>query len=62
MAKEKACKNCRIIYEGTKCPVCGSSEKMDSFKGKINVLIPEQSEIAKNLGIKEKGRFAIKLR
>ena len=63
MVKLQACKTCRTIYEGgTKCPECGSTESVDTFKGRINVLNPEESEIAKNLNIKKKGSFAIKLR
>ena len=62
MAKEKACKKCRVLYSGTKCPICGSSERIDTFKGKVNVLKPEESESAKNLKITKKGSFAIKLR
>ncbi len=62
MAKEKACRQCKTIYEGTKCPKCGSVEFSDTFKGKIAVLDPENSEIAKNLNVKEKGTFAIKLK
>ena len=61
MAKEKACRICRTIYEGDKCPSCGSKEATDSFKGRIEVTNPELSEIAKNLGIKSSGNFAIKL-
>ncbi len=61
MAKEKACKQCKSIFEGSKCPKCGGLEYADTFKGKIIVLNPEQSEIAQNLKIKEKGKFAIKL-
>lgn len=62
MASEKACKQCRTIYTGSKCPKCGSTEFTDSFKGKFIVLNPEQSEIAKNLAIKESGFFAVRLR
>jgi len=62
MAVEKACKKCKFVFEGTKCPKCGSEEITDSFKGKIVVLKPEESEIAKNVKIKDKGRFAIKVR
>ncbi len=61
MAKQKACKICKGIYEGEKCPKCGSKEFSDSFKGRIVVTNPEKSEIASKLGIKEKGNFAIKL-
>ena len=60
MAKEKACKQCKSIFEGSKCPRCGSTEISDSFKGKVVVLNPEQSEVAKHLNIKDKGNFAVK--
>ncbi len=59
---EKACKKCKLIFEGTKCPKCGSEEFTDNFKGRVVVLKPEESEIAKNLKIKEKGAFAVKVR
>lgn len=62
MAKQKACKICNIIYEGDKCPKCESKESTESFKGRIVVLDPKKSEIAKKLNIKEKGNFAIKTR
>jgi len=61
MAKEKACRICRRIYEGDKCPNCGSKESSDSFKGRIIISNPEKSEVGQKLGIKEKGNFAIKL-
>ena len=53
MAKEKACKNCKAIFEGTKCPKCGSTEFAETFKGRVTILDPEQSEIAKNVKIKD---------
>lgn len=62
MPKEKACKICKRIYEGEKCPVCGSKESTDSFKGKAYILNPEKSEIAQKLKINNKGEFAIKTR
>ncbi|MEK6908826.1 MAG: transcription elongation factor subunit Spt4 [Nanoarchaeota archaeon] len=62
MGKEKACKNCKMIYEGSSCPSCQHTESVDSFKGKITIIDPENSEIAKNLGIKGKGVFALRLR
>lgn len=61
MAKEKACKNCKRIYEGDVCPNCGNSATSDSFKGKVEIFNPEGSEIAKNLKINKKGIYAIKL-
>ena len=62
MAKAKACRMCRRIFEGEKCPSCGSKESTESFKGRVVVLNPEKSEIANKLKIKEKGNFAIKVR
>ena len=60
--KQKACKVCSNIYEGDKCPKCGSKEHTESFKGRISVINPEKSDIAKKMNIKDKGNFAIKTR
>lgn len=62
MTKSKACKICKTIFEGEKCPKCESKESSDSFKGRIVILNPEKSEIAQKLNIKEKGNFAIKVK
>ena len=63
MAKQKACKICKTIYEGReKCPKCDSKEYTETIKGRIVVLDPEKSEIAPKLGLKDKGEFAIKTR
>jgi len=61
MAVEKACKNCKRIYEGDKCPNCDKKDVSDSFKGKVEITNPEKSEIAKQLKISKKGIYAIKL-
>ncbi|MEK6824565.1 MAG: transcription elongation factor subunit Spt4 [Nanoarchaeota archaeon] len=58
----KACRQCRALFEGSKCLECGSTEHLDSFKGKIIVLNPEQSEISKKLSLPKKGLFAVRLR
>ena len=58
----KACRQCRTLFEGAKCSACGSSESLDSFKGKVIVLNPEQSEISKKLSLTKKGLFAVRLR
>jgi len=60
--KSKACRACNRIYEGDKCPGCDAKESTESYKGRIVIVNPEKSEIAKNLNIKEKGNFAIKTR
>jgi DNA-directed RNA polymerase subunit E" len=62
MAAQKACKKCKSLIEsGNKCPKCGSEEIAENSKGKVNILNPEQSEVAKSLKIKDKGSYAIKL-
>lgn len=62
MVVEKVCKACRAVFSGAnKCPSCGSDEITDSFKGKVVVIDPEQSEVAKNLKINKKGVYAVKL-
>ena len=62
MVKQKACKICKTIFEGDKCPTCGSKEFTESFKGRIVIINPEKSEIAQKLNLKNKGNFAIKTR
>ncbi len=62
MPVQKACKKCKaIIDSGSKCPHCGSEEIAENSKGKVIVMNPEQSEVAQNLKIKDKGAYAIKL-
>ncbi len=59
---QKACKLCKsLVEEGSKCPNCSSEELTESFKGKVTILNPEKSEIAKNTKQIKKGVFAIKL-
>ncbi len=52
---------CNRIFEGDKCPACGSKEFTESFKGKAIILNPEKSEVAAKLNVKEKGAYAIKI-
>ena len=61
MAKEKACKNCKLVHEGDACPSCGKKEFSDTFKGKIEIIDPEKSELAKHLKVNKKGLYAIKV-
>ncbi|MEK6935456.1 MAG: transcription elongation factor subunit Spt4 [Nanoarchaeota archaeon] len=61
MVKEKACKNCKLIYEGDVCPSCGKKEFSDTFKGKVEIINPEKSEISKQLKVNKKGLYAIKI-
>ena len=60
MAKEKACKHCKLIYEGDACPNCGRKESSNSFKGKVEIINQEKSEIAQKLKINKNGFYAIR--
>jgi len=62
MATRKACKQCRKIYEGDKCPNCGSNDSTTDWKGHVAILDSEKSEIAKNMKISAKGDHAVKTR
>ena len=62
MTKDKACLNCKHIYQGEKCPNCGESATTDSFKGRVFIFNPTESEMAKNMKIDAKGEFAIKVK
>ncbi len=61
MGKEKACKHCKTIYEGSECPNCGSKDVSENFKGKVEIMNAEKSEIAGHLKIHKKGTYAIRL-
>ena len=60
MAKQRACKECKTIFDGDRCPKCASQEFTESWKGKIVILNPQESELARKVKINEKGTYAIK--
>ncbi len=60
MHKKKVCKKCKIFVEGDVCPLCGGKELTETWKGRIIILKPEKSVIAKKLKIGKKGAYAIK--
>ncbi|MBD3354362.1 DNA-directed RNA polymerase subunit E'' [Candidatus Woesearchaeota archaeon] len=62
MAKKKVCKKCKRFVDGNECPNCKGNQFSTNWQGRINILDPEKSEIAKKIGIKEKGEYAIKVR
>jgi DNA-directed RNA polymerase subunit E" len=59
---EKACSNCHFITRENVCPKCRSTSLSDDFGGLVIILDPESSAIAKAMNIKEKGRYALKVR
>jgi len=60
-ARAKACRNCRRIVVGNVCDACGSSNLSTSYSGLLIVLDVEKSQIAKELGIRKAGRYAVKV-
>ena len=58
--KQKACLNCKAIYEGDKCTNCGETPSSDSFKGRVHIFNSKESELAHNMEINKEGEFAIK--
>lgn len=62
MAKKKACKRCRIFVEGNECPLCKGNQFSNSWQGRVFILDPKKSVIAKRMGVEAKGEYAIKVR
>ncbi len=60
-ARERACRNCRMITTKSRCENCGSANLTANFSGLIIVIDEEQSEIAKELGLKKKGFYAVRV-
>jgi len=57
----KACKKCKRLVRGEKCPVHPDAKLSESWKGKIIILNPEKSELAKRLSITEPGEYALRV-
>ena len=59
---EKACSTCHFLTKENVCPKCKNASLSDDFSGLVIVFDPENSAIAKAMNIKEKGRYALKVR
>jgi len=59
---EKACTTCHFITKESICPRCKNTSLSDDFSGIVIMFDPEGSAIAKAMNIKEKGRYALKVR
>jgi DNA-directed RNA polymerase subunit E" len=59
---EKACTTCHFITKESTCPKCKGSSLSDDFSGLAIIFDPQGSAIAKAMNIKEKGRYALKVR
>lgn len=57
----RACKSCHRITEDGTCPVC-KIPTSQYWSGYLGVTDPEKSEIARRMGIKIPGQYAMKVR
>ena len=62
MTKKKVCKKCKLFVEGDKCPICNGTSFSTNWKGRISIIDPKRSFIAKVMGFEHKGEYAIKVR
>jgi len=61
MVREMACRKCKFVTIGKVCPVCKSSDLTPDWAGIVLVVDPSNSQIARTLGITEKGKYALKV-
>jgi len=61
-AKLKACIKCKYLVEQKEkvCPVCGSTEFSDKWRGQV-IILDLSSEIAKRLNISKEGAYALQI-
>ena len=58
---KKACKKCKRLLTGDKCPICKTAKLTKDWKGRIFVVNPDKSELAKKLKLTEAGEFTIRV-
>lgn len=58
---ERVCKSCKVITTKKECPVCKGTNFGVTWYGKIIIIDPEKSEIAKEAGIKIPGSYALRI-
>ncbi|GFN41219.1 MAG: DNA-directed RNA polymerase, subunit E'' [Nitrososphaerota archaeon] len=61
MVREMACRKCKFVTIGKVCPVCKSSDLTPDWNGIVLVVDPSNSQIARTLGITEKGKYALRV-
>lgn len=60
--KKKVCRNCRLFVDGEICPVCKGNQFANSWQGRVNIISPENSMIAKKMNVTQEGEYVIKVR
>jgi DNA-directed RNA polymerase subunit E" len=56
-----ACKICKKLVLGDRCPIHPDAKLAEAWKGKIIILDPNNSELAKKMNINDKGEYAIRI-
>lgn len=59
---KKVCLKCKLFVDGNKCPICNGNQFSDNWKGRIFIMDPNKSEIAKKISVTAKGEYAIKVK
>ena len=59
---EKACRECRLLSVGSTCSKCKTATLSEDYSGLVIIFDPENSLVAKAMKIKEKGRYASRVR
>ncbi len=60
--KKKVCRECKIFVEGNVCPVCKGNQFSNNWQGRLHILDVNKSIVAKKIGLKVHGEYAIKVR
>jgi len=60
--RRQACRTCKIFVDGDTCPLCKQSNLSPNWQGRIFFLDPAKSFIAHQMGVTEKGEYALKVR
>ncbi len=61
MVRKKACKNCKMFVEENECPNCKGNKFSTIWQGRIFIIDPSKSMIAKKIESEAKGEYALKV-
>ena len=60
--KKKACRKCKYFVKGNECPACKNNQFSTNWQGRVYILDPVKSNIAKKVDMTFAGEYAIKVR
>ena len=59
---DMVCKECHRLVTGQVCDACNSASLTSDWSGYVVIIDTEKSLIAKRLGVKVPGKYALKVR